>query len=449
MQDVTPNAQTYQGSGGNIGGTTGPNDGEDEVESSTVLISMGDSANTFAYLAALAMGSENAPPTTQPGILSGGYGIQRIAQVASLSALTAIHLNASGNYVEVGGYGLYFWIPNRSLPTDIQTGFSDGLYVVYDDGLGSDPGSFISDRIFTLGQGGFGVQRIQRVPDLGTLANTLNPSAGDISLVYDTTSQNGIYLGIWAFNPYGTGYPVTAATNTYVIDSAQTVSAWTIDTVYFSGQFRTNDGGKKYLCTTGGLGAHSGGPTGTGSAIADNDAIWKYVTVPGQWINDLASARGLNLLTHGPAYGIAAVDANGLVPITELPFGQTAIYGSVQVLATDGTFGTVTPGSKSVVWTAAAGSTWGVTPKTTLAVSFTSPRIVTADDITARAYVLNPISTNTADLTVQVISQVVTGSTACVVTFGFGITSDGTLLSTGQVGTIYGNPATLIVSITV
>ena len=54
------------------------------------------------------------------------------------------------------------------------------------------------------------------------------------------------------------------------------VAAWASGTVYAAGARRTN-GGNVYQCTTGGTSAGSGGPTGTGSAIADNTAVWKYL----------------------------------------------------------------------------------------------------------------------------------------------------------------------------
>lgn len=53
-------------------------------------------------------------------------------------------------------------------------------------------------------------------------------------------------------------------------------TAWAGSTVYAADDVVTN-GGNIYICTTGGTSAGSGGPTGTGTAIADNTVIWRYL----------------------------------------------------------------------------------------------------------------------------------------------------------------------------
>lgn len=55
------------------------------------------------------------------------------------------------------------------------------------------------------------------------------------------------------------------------------VGPWKPSFNFAVGDHVTNDGGKVYRCTTGGLSAASGGPTGTGSAIADGGAVWSYI----------------------------------------------------------------------------------------------------------------------------------------------------------------------------
>lgn len=52
--------------------------------------------------------------------------------------------------------------------------------------------------------------------------------------------------------------------------------AWAISTAYVVGQMRKN-GGNVYVCTTGGTSAGAGGPSGTGTGIADNTVVWDYV----------------------------------------------------------------------------------------------------------------------------------------------------------------------------
>lgn len=53
-------------------------------------------------------------------------------------------------------------------------------------------------------------------------------------------------------------------------------TAWAATTAYTLGQYRTN-GGNLYVITTAGTSAGAGGPTGTGTGIADNTAVWAYV----------------------------------------------------------------------------------------------------------------------------------------------------------------------------
>jgi hypothetical protein len=55
------------------------------------------------------------------------------------------------------------------------------------------------------------------------------------------------------------------------------VETWKAAATVAAGTYRANDTRKLYLCTTGGITAGSGGPTGTGATITDNTAIWKYV----------------------------------------------------------------------------------------------------------------------------------------------------------------------------
>lgn len=53
--------------------------------------------------------------------------------------------------------------------------------------------------------------------------------------------------------------------------------AWEPDHVYAVNDLATNDGGKLYRATSGGTSASSGGPTGSGTGIADNTVVWEFV----------------------------------------------------------------------------------------------------------------------------------------------------------------------------
>lgn len=59
--------------------------------------------------------------------------------------------------------------------------------------------------------------------------------------------------------------------------TAEAAAAWVAATAYALHDVVINDSGKMYVCVTAGTSAGSGGPTGTGSAIADNTVIWDYV----------------------------------------------------------------------------------------------------------------------------------------------------------------------------
>lgn len=60
-------------------------------------------------------------------------------------------------------------------------------------------------------------------------------------------------------------------------------AAWAPTTAYQTGSitqaasFVTNDSGKVYVCTQTGTSAGAGGPTGTGTSIADGTCVWNYV----------------------------------------------------------------------------------------------------------------------------------------------------------------------------
>lgn len=64
-------------------------------------------------------------------------------------------------------------------------------------------------------------------------------------------------------------------------DVIGTPVAWVATTVYSATpgarSVVTNDGGRAYICTTGGTSAGSGGPTGEGTAIADGSVVWSWL----------------------------------------------------------------------------------------------------------------------------------------------------------------------------
>ena len=92
------------------------------------------------------------------------------------------------------------------------------------------------------------------IPDIST---TISATAADGTLT--VTSTTGFLAG-------ARGYLYN-----------QTVPAnWAALTAYTPGNIVTN-GGKQYVCTTGGTSAASGGPTGTGTGIADDTVVWDFL----------------------------------------------------------------------------------------------------------------------------------------------------------------------------
>lgn len=59
--------------------------------------------------------------------------------------------------------------------------------------------------------------------------------------------------------------------------SGMIAPAWTAGATVVEEDIRANGANNVYICTTGGTTAGSGGPTGTGTGIADNTAVWSYL----------------------------------------------------------------------------------------------------------------------------------------------------------------------------
>jgi hypothetical protein len=67
--------------------------------------------------------------------------------------------------------------------------------------------------------------------------------------------------------------------------------AWQASTAYVLNQHVSN-GGNVYICTTAGTSASSGGPSGTGTGIADGTAVWAYVGVADLVLDNTNIAAG-------------------------------------------------------------------------------------------------------------------------------------------------------------
>jgi hypothetical protein len=78
-----------------------------------------------------------------------------------------------------------------------------------------------------------------------------------------------------------------------------------------AGLLRTNDGGKVYLCITGGITSSGAGPTGTGSDITDGTVHWQY-TLPSLPAAGAVSIGGYASTDKSPIEVVTTPDdANG------------------------------------------------------------------------------------------------------------------------------------------
>ncbi len=101
-----------------------------------------------------------------------------------------------------------------------------------------------------------------------------------------TRTETEKYIGCITPATYNTATPPVLQTNgTIAVWNAATFAAcnvyfdavpWAASQAYVEGDLVQNDSGKVYKCTNGGTSASSGGPTGTGSNIADNTVRWDY-----------------------------------------------------------------------------------------------------------------------------------------------------------------------------
>ncbi len=130
---------------------------------------------------------------------------------------------------------------------------------------------------------------------------------GESCLPMDATALNNLAAGFDAQRTIYQTWLRSAVSGTgpcdYMLDFDATAStipisgiaAWTGSlTVYAARAVVTNDTGKVYFTAAGGIGAVSGGPTGTGTAIADGTVVWIYIASAatiGALVTGIAQAR--------------------------------------------------------------------------------------------------------------------------------------------------------------
>jgi hypothetical protein len=108
------------------------------------------------------------------------------------------------------------------------------------------------------------------------LASLTLPSDWIANASTGTKVQAGTWSGTAIANGYAGYGRILESTDTTCGMQFCIGQTWTASTAYYVNQ-QVNNGANCYKCTTAGTSAGSGGPTGTGSGITDNTAVWAYV----------------------------------------------------------------------------------------------------------------------------------------------------------------------------
>lgn len=197
----------------------------------------------------------------------------------------------------------------------ISLGFKDssGAWLSGGDGYPFSNTSYIRTNLFGTGADGYATSgKFTVPPDTATMWMVVGGSAGLGSPVVNIKS---IHLRAWSrcraypIRPYlqvspidifmgniftseaspaglGSGYTSAgtivgdtsgATKGWYCTLSGWNSRAWVASTIFYIDMLVTN-GGNVYVCRTAGTSAGAGGPSGTGTGIADNTVVWDYVS---------------------------------------------------------------------------------------------------------------------------------------------------------------------------
>lgn len=113
------------------------------------------------------------------------------------------------------------------------------------------------------------------ISSLATLLKANLPAATNVYVEYGNENWNNQFTQPQVVYDRAAGCYANAWQASHAYTTASQVS-----TVAAAQAMYVINGGNAYKCTTGGTSAASGGPTGTGTAIADGTAVWSYVYTP-------------------------------------------------------------------------------------------------------------------------------------------------------------------------
>lgn len=184
---------------------------------------------------------------------------------------------------------------NRDITERYQVLITNGDLLVYDIDGTSKTVAFPDGKGYLTAADPVGDFKSTTVADFTFISNSTVTTAMEAGLSTSRTSEALVFVKI---ANYSTDYAVdidgfekathltgtTGALKTTTIaidlesdlDAQLNPAAWAVSTAYALNDLRENDGGNAYIVTTAGTSAASGGPTGTGTGIADGSVVWSY-----------------------------------------------------------------------------------------------------------------------------------------------------------------------------
>ena len=171
--------------------------------------------------------------------------------------------------------------------TDVELygqGPNETILVQQGEGDAGDWHGLEFDRCQRCGIRELGIEQgIIQYPDpiqLNHLVNVANNSAdasGETNGVYGYDLSFGKAIGD-QLRFFGNTTPILNCKfqRMTMLGAGSCLQDWAGTTEYDAGAWVVNDSGKNYICTTGGISAGVGGPTGTGTGIADGTCVWSY-----------------------------------------------------------------------------------------------------------------------------------------------------------------------------
>ena len=191
--------------------------------------------------------------------------------MGSLSDIVTVNVSLSTVSVLTNSFGIPLIVGASQRFPQVQRSYSDVAGMIADGFLATDPEVLAAQAICAQNPRPktFMVGRRALLP---TMQAKLTPSALNLQTYRAVVDgKNADYTS----DGTATVAEITAGLKAAI--DALAPAAWAIDHAYTAGTRVTNDSGKIYTCSQSGTSAHTGGPTGMGSAAqTDNTAKWIF-----------------------------------------------------------------------------------------------------------------------------------------------------------------------------